>query len=85
MSQANLDLFLAEARKNQSLSDQVRATRSHEELIKLAGENGHQLSKATVVRNHLHRLAGLSDDELENIGEQVFDSDFGDVFLGRFI
>ncbi|HBU27048.1 MAG TPA: Nif11-like leader peptide family natural product precursor, partial [Synechococcales bacterium UBA8138] len=45
MSQANLDLFLAEARKSQSLSEQVRAARSHEELIKLAGSHGHELTK----------------------------------------
>ena len=46
MSQANLDLFLAEARKSQSLSEQVRAARSHEELIKLAGSHGHELTAA---------------------------------------
>ncbi len=45
MSQANLDLFLAEARKSQSLSEQVRAARSHEELIKLAGSHGNELTK----------------------------------------
>ncbi len=85
MSQANLDLFLAEARKSQSLSEQVRAARSHEELIKLAGSHGHELTKATVVRHHLHRLAGRSDFELESLGDHVFNDDFGDVFLGKFI
>ncbi|WP_295457754.1 Nif11-like leader peptide family natural product precursor [Synechococcus sp. UW140] len=85
MSQANLDLFLAEARKSQALSDQVRDARSHAELIKLAANSGHNLSKATVVRHHLHRLAGRSDSELESLGEHVFNDDFGDVFLGKFI
>jgi hypothetical protein len=79
--------LLAEARKSQALSDQVRAARSHAELIKLAANSnsGHDLSKATVVRHHLHRLAGRSDAELESLGEHVFNDDFGDVFLGKFI
>ncbi len=45
------------------------------ELIKLAANSGHDLSKATVVRHHLHRLAGRSDAELESLGEHVFNDD----------
>jgi hypothetical protein len=37
------------------------------------------------VRHHLHRLAGRSDSELENLADHVFNDDFGDVFLGKFI
>jgi len=55
------------------------------ELIKLAANSGHDLSKATVVRHHLHRLAERIDAELESLGEPVLKDDFGDVFLGKFI
>ena len=85
MSQANLDRFLDEARKNLALSDKVRAARSHEELVRLAAEHGHQISKPSLMRHHLHRLAGRSDDELEAIFANLFDHDFGDVFLGELI
>jgi hypothetical protein len=51
----------------------------------LAQKRGHQLSKASVIRHHLHRLAGRSDQELESMGRNVFDSNFGDIFLGKFI
>ncbi|MEB3240340.1 MAG: Nif11-like leader peptide family natural product precursor [Cyanobacteriota bacterium] len=85
MSQANLDRFLDEARRNLALSDKVRAARSHDELVRLAAEHGHQVSKPSLVRHHLHRLAGRSDDELEAMSENLFDHDFGDVFLGKLI
>ena len=85
MSQATLDVFLAEARKDLALSDEVRAAKNHEELMHLAQKRGHQLSKASVIRHHLHRLAGRSDQELESMGSNVFDSNFGDIFLGKFI
>ena len=42
MSQANLDRFLQEARINTALSDQMKQVRSHDELIKLAAEHGHE-------------------------------------------
>ena len=71
-------------------SDLVRAARSHDELVRLAAEHGHQVSKPSLVRHHLHRLAGRSDDELEVMSAKLFDHDFfdhdfGDVFLGKFI
>ncbi|MFZ4804760.1 MAG: Nif11-like leader peptide family natural product precursor [Synechococcus lacustris] len=85
MSQANLDLFLAEARKDLALSDKLRAAKSHEELLNLATEHGHKLCKATVIRHHLHRLAGRSDAELEELSENLYNDDFGSVFLGKLI
>ena len=85
MSQANLDRFLQEARTNTALSDQIKQMRSHDELIKLAAEHGHALSKPTVMRHHFHRLAGMSDGELEHLGQQVFDRSFSDVFIGSLI
>ena len=85
MSQANLDRFLQEARTNTSLSDRMKEVRSHDELIKLAAEHGHELSKPTVMRHHLHRLAGMSDNELADLGHNVFDRNFSDVFIGSFI
>lgn len=85
MSQANLDRFLQEARANLALSDKLKEVRSHDELLKLASHHGHELSKATVIRHHLHRLAGLSDEELENRDRMLFDRDFSDVFVGCFI
>tara|TARA_B100001939_G_scaffold83648_1_gene71363 strand:- start:762 stop:1019 length:258 start_codon:yes stop_codon:yes gene_type:complete len=85
MSQANLDRFLQEARTNTALSDRLREVRSHEELIKLASDHGHALSKPTVMRHHLHRLAGMSDAELDNLGHNVFDRSFSDVFIGSII
>ena len=85
MSQANLDRFLQEARTNLALSDKMKEVRSHDELLKLASDHGHALSKATVIRHHLHRLAGLSDEELETRDTMLFDRDFSDVFVGRLI
>ena len=85
MSQANLDRFLQEARTNTALSDQMKQLRSHDELIKLASDHGHVLSKPTVMRHHFHRLAGMSDGELENLGQHVFDRSFSDVFIGSLI
>ena len=85
MSQANLDLFLAEARKDLALSNKLRATKSHEELLNLATEHGHDLTKATVLRHHLHRLAGRSDAELEALADNLFNDDFGSVFLGKLV
>jgi predicted ribosomally synthesized peptide with nif11-like leader len=85
MSQANLDLFLAEARKDLALSNKLRAAKSHEELLNLATEHGHDLTKATVLRHHLHRLAGRSDAELEALADSLFNDDFGSVFLGKLV
>ena len=85
MSQANLDRFLQEARTNTSLSDRMKELRSHDELIKLAAEHGHELSKPTVMRHHFYQLAGMSDNELADLGHDVFDRNFSDVFIGSFI
>ena len=85
MSQANLDRFLQEARTNTSLSERMKEVRSHDELIKLAAEHGHELSKPTVMRHHFHQLAGMSDNELADLGHDVFDRNFSDVFIGSLI
>lgn len=63
----------------------MQAARSHAELIKLASNNGHDLSKVTVVRHHLHRLAGRVYTELESLGAHVFNDNFDYIFLGNFI
>jgi predicted ribosomally synthesized peptide with nif11-like leader len=85
MSQANLDLFLAEARKDLALSNKLRAAKSHQELVNLATEHGHNLAKATVIRHHLHRLAGRSDAELDALADNLFNDDFGSIFLGKML
>jgi hypothetical protein len=37
------------------------------------------------VRHNLHNMAGMSDEEITAMGNKIFEQNFGDVFIGRFI
>lgn len=85
MSQQNLDRFLKQASADPALTEKVKAARSAEELIQVAADHGHELHHATVVRHNLHNMAGMSDQEITELGNKIFEQNFGDVFIGRFI
>jgi predicted ribosomally synthesized peptide with nif11-like leader len=85
MSQQNLDRFLKQAAADPSLTAKVQAARTPEELIQVAADHGHELHHATVVRHNLHNMAGMSDEEITAMGNKIFEQNFGDVFIGRFI
>jgi bacteriocin propeptide, TIGR03798 family len=85
MSQQNLDRFLKQAAADPSLTAKVQAARTPEELIQVAADHGHALHHATVVRHNLHNMAGMSDEEITAMGNKIFEQNFGDVFIGRFI
>ena len=59
MSEEQLKAFIAKAKDDQSIQDKLKAAKSPEEVVAIAKEHGYEFTA--------DKIAGLSDDELEDV------------------
>ena len=59
MSEEQLKAFIAKAKDDQSIQDKLKTAKSPEDVVGIAKEHGHEFTA--------DKIAGLSDDELEDV------------------
>ena len=59
MSEEQLRAFIAKAKDDKSIQDKLTAAKSHEDVVSIAKEHGHEFTPDTI--------AELSEEELEGV------------------